>query len=144
MEELFHIWRRCPDVYTTRWFSEHLFTESNGALSRNSSHVWESTDFEPSVREAFETIQSTELWKTVKDAGRWKSGLRKIASSGEGAVLVDRCGDDWVVPLSWGNQIWQELEGRGWITKPGGSPRLCLFHPDMTYKLDWTLLKTSY
>ena len=44
-----------------------------------------------------------------------KNGLRKMASSKEGAVSVDKCTEDWVVPLSWGNQIYQsQKEGAGY------------------------------
>ena len=54
----------------------------------------------------------TELGKTVKDAGRLKkkerkAGQEKISSSKEGADSVDRCVEDWVVHLSWSNQIRQ-------------------------------------
>ena len=46
-----------------------------------------------------------------------KDRLRKITGSGEGTVSVDRCTEDWVVPLSWCNQIWQsQREG---ARKPG-------------------------
>ena len=42
-------------------------------------------------------------WTLVDD----KDGWRKIASNREGAVLVDRCAEDWVVPPLLLNQIWQ-------------------------------------
>ena len=50
------------------------------------------------------------LWTPADE----KDGLRKLASSSKGAVSTDTCVEDWVVPLSWRNQIWQsEKEGVG-------------------------------
>ena len=34
-----------------------------------------------------------------------KTGLKKIAGNRQDAVSVDRCTENWVVPLSWLNQI---------------------------------------
>ena len=38
--------------------------------------------------------------KTKEKKQKTKNESRKIAGSTEGAVSVDRCGEDWVVPLS--------------------------------------------
>ena len=44
------------------------------------------------------------------DADDENDRSRKISSSREGAVSVDRCAEDWVVPLPWGNPIWQSYK----------------------------------
>ena len=74
-------------------FSEHLFSKSTP--SRDLSHVWGPTEFWPSVRTAFESVLYTDLGKTITDACRWNRLVEKIASNREGAVLVDRCAEDW-------------------------------------------------
>ena len=85
----------------TTWFSEHLFTENNGTLSRDSSHVCEPTNFWSSVRGKFEKKKVyTELRKTVTNAGRRKRLIGKDHKQAEGAVSVDRCEEDRVMPVS--------------------------------------------
>ena len=41
-----------------------------------------------------------------------KGGLRKITSSREGAISIDRCAAAWVVPFPRCNQIWQSEKER--------------------------------
>ena len=63
---------------------------SNGASSRDSSRVGEPTDLLPSVRGALKqrcTQNSERLLRTLADD---KDGSRKITSTREGAVSVDR------------------------------------------------------
>lgn len=35
-----------------------------------------------------------------------KDESKKIESSGEGTVFMDRCVEDWVALFTWYNQIW--------------------------------------
>ena len=56
------------------------------------------------------TQNSERLLRTQVDR---KDVSRKIASSREGVVSVDRCTGDWVVPLSQRNLNLAELEGKG-------------------------------
>ena len=79
----------------TNWFSQHLFTESNGTSSTDSSYTCEPIDFQPLVRDASETMLYPELRQTViQTPVDEKDGSREIANSRQGAVLVDRCAED--------------------------------------------------
>ena len=49
----------------------------------------------------------TELIKTVKTMVDERDWSRKIASNRERTILVDRCMEEWVVPLSWRHQMLQ-------------------------------------
>ena len=86
------------------------------ALYRETQAVCEnklisSNQFMGHLKQCLCTENSERLLRMLTDE---KDGLGKSASTREGAVSAERCVEDWVVPLSWHNQIWQsEKEGAG-------------------------------
>ena len=89
----------------TAWVSEYLsvYRKQRRFVKRVEPYL----RTQPSVLGSFETVLYTELTKTVTD-----DGSRKIVSSKEGAVSVDRCAEVRVVSSWWCNPIWQS-EGSG-------------------------------
>ena len=96
---------RCAQSLCNKMFSEH--TKSKGATSRDLSCVC--CENQPVSTHRFMEhskqgcTQNSErlLWMLEDERSR------KITSSREGTVLVDRCTEDWLVPLLWHYQIWQ-------------------------------------
>ena len=95
---------------------QHVLTRMPGELHRRRFRCLqlcallcdgsEQTDLQPSVCGVFETVAERLLRTSVQET-KQTGQERSQASSAEGAVSVDRCAEDCVVPLSWCNQIWQ-------------------------------------
>ena len=107
MAGLFHLWSGCARCFSYEMgtiLSEHLFTENNGAC-QESRAVFENQLischwFAQRVKQCCSQSSERLLRAPVDE----KDGPRKIASIREGAVLVERCAADCVVPLSCRNQ----------------------------------------
>ena len=107
----FKLGAEAPDVYATRWSllgSPSICLPKATAPHQKTRAVCEnqlisSHRFAERMKQC--RIQNSErLLRTPVDQ---KDGSRKIASSREGAVSVDRRAEDWVVPLPLCNQIFQ-------------------------------------
>ena len=91
------------------WFSEHLtvYQKQQHFIKRLEPYVrtsWFRNHFADhlNVQCCMQNLEEL-LWTPIDE----KDGLRKTTSSTEGAVSVGGYAEDWVVPFSWHNQIWQ-------------------------------------
>ena len=97
---------RMHAMFRPRHGSPNICLSKATALRRETQSVCENQPI-PSHRFAqFKRRCAQNSKRLLRTPADEKDGSSKIASSREGAVSVDRCAEEWVVPLSRRNQSW--------------------------------------